>query len=142
MTRHKCSIFHTLPLLIHNLLQWVHNEGFVITKKQRDGVNDQFAEYSDGRRLVDLTVDRGDWSIGIGLVGMQDTYHPDEWEASTGRFDLAGQPSDLERQVGFITSEWAEAISMTRKDQAAEAQIRAIGVDFMRRRFGERSSDR
>jgi hypothetical protein len=129
------------PPSVQRLGEWLNAEGFVVSREQHSGVNNRYAELRDESRRVELTTDRGDWSLAIGIVGMSDTYHPDEWEAWLDGFELAGDLSSLDHQVEFIIERWGEAIAAARMLDDAEAQIRAIGVDYVRRRFGARGED-
>jgi hypothetical protein len=119
------------------LMGWLDQQGFRVTAHESAGRNNQFAEYVAGRRRVKVTADRGEWSLGLGLVGWGESYDPDEWEAW-----LDGRPlvdaSALERQVAFITKRWALAIDRASRHPDAEAQVRAIGADYVERRFGWR----
>lgn len=130
------------PTSVHRLVEWLLNEGFRLEREQLGGTNNQFARFCRSPLVVEVTADRGDWSIGIGLGSMSATYHPDEWEAWHGRFDLAGDLSDLDHQIDFVTTRWLEVAADAGHSSDTEAQIRAIGVDFVRRRFGEWSAER
>ena len=130
------------PTSVHRLVEWLLNEGFHLEREQLGGTNSQFARFSRRPLVVEVTADRGDWSIGIGLEFMSALYHADEWEAWHGHFELAGDLSDLDHQVDFVTTRWPEVAASAGRSADAEAQIRAIGVDFVRRRFGEWSTER
>jgi hypothetical protein len=130
------------PSSVHRLVKWLLNEGFRLEREQLGGTNNQFARFCRSPHVVEVTADRGDWSISIGLESMSATYHPDEWEAWHGHFDLAGDLSDLDHQIDFVTKRWFEVAANAGHGSDAEAQIRAIGVDFVRRRFGEWSAER
>lgn len=130
------------PTSVHRLVEWLLRERFRLEREQLGGVNNQFARFRRSPHVVEITADRGDWSIGIGLESMSATYHSDEWEAWHGHFDLAGDLSDLDHQIDFVTTLWPEVAANAQHSSDAEAQIRAIGVDFVRRRFGEWSADR
>lgn len=130
------------PTSVHRLVEWLLNEDFRLEREQLGGTNNQFVRFCRSPLVVEITVDRGDWSIGIGLESMSATYHPDEWEAWDGLFDLTGDLSDLDHQTDFVTTRWSEVASNARHTPDAEAHIRAIGVDYVRRRFGEWSAER
>lgn len=130
------------PPSVHRLVEWLRNERFRLEHEQLGGTNNQFARFCRSPLVVEITADRGDWSIGIGLESMSATYHPDEWEAWHGHFDLAGDLSDLDHQIDFVTARWPAVAANARHSSDAEAQIRAIGVDFVRRRLGEWSPER
>jgi hypothetical protein len=127
---------------VHRLVEWLLNEVFRLEREQIGGTNNQFARFRRSPLVVDVTADRGDWSIGIGLESMSATYHPDEWEAWQDNFDLADDLSDLDHQIDFVTTRWPDIAANAGHSADAEAQIRAIGVDFVRRRFGEWSAER
>lgn len=129
------------PPAVRRLVEWLLAEGFLLKHEQRAGVSNQFVKFGRRALVVDVTADRGDWSVGIGLDTMSDTYHPDEWEAWLDRFELAGELSDLEHQVEFVTTRWVDAAMSAQRLSDAEQQIRAIGIDYVRRRFGEWSAE-
>jgi hypothetical protein len=127
------------PYAVQDLWAWLCSQDFEQVSGQTTGQNNQFVELVSGQRLITISVDRGDWSIAIGASWMNDTYHPDEWAAWIGGFDLAGELSDLENQAAFVKDRWAAAIEAAARKRSAEDEIRRIGLDYVRRRFGEDS---
>lgn len=130
------------PPAVGRLVEWLTAQRFDLDREQLGGINNQFARFRRTPLVVEVTADRGDWSVGIGLDTMNATFHPDEWEAWHDHFELAGDLSDLDHQVEFITRRWAGVAGSATRRSGAEAQIRAIGVDFVRRRFGEWSTEK
>lgn len=126
------------PEVIGKLLDWLSDEGFAVVAQQASGRANQFARFTGADRVVTITADRGAWSLSAGLEGMDSEFHPDEWEAWLDGFDLAGELSTLEHQVDFLTSRWSCALAAARTIAHAEDEIRAIGRDYMYRRFGFR----
>lgn len=124
------------PPSIVRLVAWLHSEGYSIVSEQRAERNNQFAEYRCGSRVIGLTADRGEWSITGGTSSMTDCFHPDEWEAFLDGFELAGDLSDLDHQVDFVTGRWRDAIRIANQQPGAESELRLIGRDYVRRRFG------
>jgi hypothetical protein len=93
---------------------------------------------SDTRR-VDISFDGGAWSLSLGVSGMANTYHPDEWEAWLDRQPLKWRLSEVEHQVDFIVHRWMHAVELALADVAvAEAEMKAIGLEWVERRFGWR----
>ena len=88
---------------------------------------------------VEIRSERGEWYLGLGLLVMNSTYHPDEWEAWFDRLPLNRHLSDLDHQVDFITQRWMYAADLAVADVATtEAALVAIGIDWVERRFGWR----
>ena len=130
------------PPTVGRLVEWLTAQRFDLEREQLSGINNQFARFRRTPLVVEITADRGDWSVGLGLDTMDATYHPDEWEAWHNHVELAGDLSDIDHQVEFITTQWAGVAGRAMRRSDAEPQIRAIGVDFVRRRFGEWSTER
>jgi hypothetical protein len=88
---------------------------------------------------VEIRFERGEWYLGLGLLAMNNTFHPDEWEAWLERLPLNRHLSDLDHQVQFITQRWMRAADLAATDVATtEAALMAIGMDWVECRFGWR----
>jgi hypothetical protein len=122
------------PDPISHLVKWLGDRGFVIVEERSSGQNNQYAIFSADDLTVKVTVSQGDWSLGIGLQGR--TFHPDQWEAWFDGYPLAGDLADLEPQVDFIVHRWEKAVERARASAGSEAEIAAIGDDWVERRFG------
>lgn len=125
------------PAPVRRLVIWLDENGFETTQEQADGPFNQHSVWVGDSLRVEVTQDRGVWSMAVGSPTMSDTYHPDEFEAWIDGFPLAGDLSDLDHQVEFITARWAEVDTSVRASSDAESELRTIGQDYVRRRFGE-----
>ena len=125
------------PDPVRRLVRWLNERGLEIATEQTGGRFNQHAVWVGGSIRVELTQDRGVWSVAVGSPTMSATYHPDEFEAWIDGFPLAGDLSDLDHQVEFITERWAEVEAALQLSGDAEGALRAIGQDYVRRRFGE-----
>jgi hypothetical protein len=104
--------------------------------------SDDYAEWVNPTLRIEITFDRGECYLSLGLREMANTYHPDEWEAWLERLPLRRHLSDLEHQVDFITRRWMAAAHRAADDVAkAEAALEAIGLDWVQKRFGWRPGD-
>jgi hypothetical protein len=130
---------HASPA-IDDLVGWLHNEVFTTSREwASDSYNQDLFLESRGR-IVHVNETRGDWTIGIGLRGMQTTFRADIWAVWMGQLDPANQLSDLE-QVDFIKHKWDAAVALATGDSSVEAQLAAIDRDFVARRFRFRRHD-
>jgi hypothetical protein len=125
------------PDPVCRLVGWLGENGLKVRSEQADGSLNQHAVWENDSLRVEVTADRGDWSVAIGTPNMSETFHPDEFEAWIDGFPLAGDLSDLDHQVEFITSRWSQVRAAVVGAPRAEDEVRAIGQDYVRRRFGE-----
>ena len=125
------------PDSILRLVRWLGEHGLATAHEQANGRFNQHAVWVGDSLRVELTQDRGVWSVSIGSPTMSETFHPDEFEAWIDGFPLAGDLSGLDHQVEFITERWAEVETALQSSADAESELRAIGQDYVRRRFGE-----
>jgi hypothetical protein len=125
------------PPEILRLMDWLETEGFAPRAEFVRDHFDQLAKFWAGERPVELMTDRGEWEIRLGSSEMVSSFPPDMWEAWLRRSDLAGDPETLEHQVDFVMGDWSRALALARDTRDAEAQIRALGDDWVRRTFGE-----
>jgi hypothetical protein len=124
------------PVSIHRLVNWLDAQGFTVVSEQSADVFNQFAEFRSGDRRVIVRADRGEWDVPIGLVTMKEDHHPDGWEAYLDGVALGNDVSDLDHQVDFIVTRWQNAIEKASTSPDAEARVRRIEDDDVRRRFG------
>jgi hypothetical protein len=124
------------PGPIRLLVDWLNAQGFLVVGEQSADVFNQFAEFSSGERHVIVRADRGEWDVPIGLVTMKGDHLPDAWEAYLDGVALGEALSDLAHQVDFIMNGWPDAVEKASASPDAEAQLRRIEDDFVRRRFG------
>ena len=125
------------PEPICRLIDWLVGNGLQVTYERADGAFNQFARWENDCLRLEMTADRGEWSVAIGTPDMSETFHPDQFEAWIGDFPLVGDLSALYHQVDFITARWPQIGAAVRKAPRAEEEIREIGRDYVRRRFGE-----
>lgn len=125
------------PDSVRRLVMWLDANGLETAHEEMGGPFNQYAVWVGDSLRVEVTQDRGVWSVAVGTPTMSETFHPDEFEAWIDGFLLAGDLSDLDHQVKFITMRWAEVEAALRASPDAESELRAIGQDFVRRRFGE-----
>ena len=125
------------------LQEWLAANDFRKTCSQPALVtSDDYEEWVSETLRVEIKSDRGDWYLGLGLVEMNYTFHPDEWEAWLDRLPLRRHLSDLDHQVDFITRRWMHAADLAVADVATtEAALVAIGLDWLERRFGWRPGE-
>ena len=123
------------------LREWLFSHELLCVRVQSNLGHEQYIELTSDELRVEITLDRGEWSIGLGLLGMDHTYHPDEWEAWFDHVPLPWHLSDLDHQVAFIRNRWLAAAALARSDvPAAESELEAIGLDWVESRFGWRPS--
>lgn len=123
------------PPAMLKLLGWLEATGLQQSEEQvRDRFN-QMAIFDDEHTRVRVVVDRGDWSVGVGITAFDSTFHPDVWEAYLNGLDRAND-SSLEHQVDFLVTRWADARRAAMADADAEGTLRAIDREFVRRLLG------
>lgn len=125
------------PDSIGRLVRWLDANGLATTREQTEGRFNQYVVWVGDSLRVEVTRDRGVWSIAVGLPSMSETFHSDEFEAWLDGFPLAGELSDIDHQVEFITTRWNEVEIAVLANPDAENEIKAIGQAYVRRRFGE-----
>jgi hypothetical protein len=122
------------------LQEWLAaNEFRKICSQQALVTSDDYIEWVSHTLRVEIRSERGEWYLGLGLLVMNNTFHPDEWEAWLDRRPLNRHLSDLDHQVDFITRRWMYAADLAVADVVTtEAALMAIGIDWVERRFGWR----
>jgi hypothetical protein len=124
------------PQAIRELAGWLESEGFSVLDLVASDRFNQYVELYSDPLVVEVTATRGDWDVTLGMRGMSRSYPPDTWEAWLDRLPRAGEPSDLDHQVEFIKSRWAEAMARAKIDPLAERELHEIGEDWVHREFG------
>lgn len=122
------------PARVRQLLAWLVDQDFQVTGEEIGDSFNQNVIFTADDRTVRVNATRGDWALGIGLGG--ETFHPEQWEAWLDDYPLAGDLADLDHQVGFIVHRWQTAIEQACERPGAIDEIRAIGDDWVFRKFG------
>ena len=122
------------------LQEWLAINGFRKTCSHQALVtSDDHVEWVTRTHRVEIRSEHGEWYLGIGLLEMNNTFHPDEWEAWFAHLPLNRHLSDLDHQVDFITQRWFRAAALAAGDVATtEAALMTIGLDWVEKRFGWR----
>ena len=127
------------PESIAPFLDWLERSGFRLveyTQKEPGDFYNQYAVYDrDGVRVV-FQVDRGDWGVVVAAPGFDEPRGADVWEAYLDDFEPAGDLSSLEQQIDFLTRRMNEAVRAATDDPTCEAKLKAISLDWGRRRLG------
>lgn len=126
------------PTSIERLTAWARASGFRVASEEFGDSQNQHVVLRSRHHRLEVTKDRGEWSIALGTSRLADLYSPDEWRAWAEDFPLAGDPSSLDDQVDFIVSKWLEVAKFADGSANSEDQLRAIGRDYIEREFAIR----
>ena len=83
---------------------------------------------------VQLTADRGHWTVGVRFGSMNRFILPEAWEAYLDHAAMADPDADA--QARFIQTRLAEAAAAVARDPDLEPELVRIGAEYMSRRYG------
>jgi hypothetical protein len=120
---------------IGRVLVWADRHGLRETERfVKSSINRKLV-LSDGRREIEVLCDRGDWSLGLGVSWMVESFSPDEWETWAAGRPLELEPSDLDHQVEFTVSQWTRVVDRAERTPSAEQELVERGREWVERFF-------
>lgn len=123
-----------VPECVSQLTDILQAEGFGIASSFGSGRENWVIDLRQGACLVRLTVDRGQWWVGIG-GSMDALYDPDIWVACLDGVPVAREPTSLEERARFVRSRWRE-VAAAAVSETVGSCLERTGLLRTRERLG------
>lgn len=129
------------PPEIEDLFRFLIRAGFAKRSERRGGMGgvrmvlEGLVPEAEGSRSasVEISCDRGSWSLRLRMAGMSEFFHPMVWRARIDGTQI--NDMDVAAQAGFIKARLQDVAAAVRDDPAIEAALARIGSQYMRRRY-------
>jgi hypothetical protein len=126
------------PGAVAGLYRTLLDRGFEVVREQHGGMGGALVvlrgNVAGTPVEVQISGDRGHWSVGFLFEGMEQPQAPWVWEHYLDGGELA--PSDAERQADFVADRLDEVAAVLRSEPDAVRTVSRIGQNYMRRRLG------
>jgi hypothetical protein len=134
--------FPDTPSVVDDLYAVLKSEGFDLVEEQRGGMGGLRVVLRGPVRSADasldaeveITADRGNWTVALKFSGMSRFIDPRAWAAHLDGSEI-GEPS-VSEQARFVATRLVDAADALRADPSLEAALVRIGEEHMRRRLG------
>ena len=135
------AIGENAPPEIEDLFRYLTRAGFATRSNRRGGMGGvrlileglvPGAEASQ-TAWVEISGDRGSWSLRLRMAGMSEFIHPMVWQARLDGTQI--HEMDLAAQVDFVKARLQDVAAAVRGDPAIESGLVRIGSEYMHKRY-------
>lgn len=135
------------PSVIDDLYDSLLAEGFEVVEDRRGGmaalhvvlIGPVPGAASYPSAAVQISADRGHWTLALRFNGMSQFIDPRVWAAYLD--DGAIDEPDVGQQAGFVATRLVEAAEAVKYDPALEPKLVRMGEEHMRRQLGLASGE-